>query len=281
MYDNSLVGTGLEAGGFRFELRRHSWSSTRRTVFEQTAPMLGFVVGGQFDGEGRLRSAAPNGFRKLGRLTFTPAAIPFEVRGSAGQALVASFRIAPGLFDRLTHRMAWDEDRLTACCDVRGTAIESALARLAREAACPGFANDVLLEAAGAMIAVDLARYLDRPAAAKKDPARRRFSPAELSRIADLVECDVTASLETIAAHCGVSVRTLTRVFKASTGGTVGDMIADARIRKAMELLRGSALPLKTIAHRVGFASTSGFCTAFHRAAGMAPGVFRAGGSLQ
>lgn len=276
MYDNSLVGTGLESGGFSFELRRHSWSTTSRTVFEQKVPVLGLVLGGHFDGEGCLHAGRHRTFNRLGRMTFTPPSIPFEVRGTAGQALVASFRIAPQLFERVAPLASWDEDRLASvCCDVRGTPIESALMRMAREAAAPGLAADVLLEAAGAMVTVELARYLEMPSG-RPDAARRRFSSRELAEIEEIVTCDPGASLSEIAERCGASVRTLTRIYKASTGRTVGDLVAEIRIGKAKNLLQHSGLPLKTIAHQAGFASTSGFCSAFQRTAGISPGSYRA-----
>jgi AraC family transcriptional regulator len=85
-------------------------------------------------------------------------------------------------------------------------------------------------------------------------------------------------TLSELAALCKLSVRQLTRGFRASHGCSIGDYIANSRIERAKRLL-ASDQSIKTIAYSLGFNSSSGFCSAFRRATGMTPGEFRASGA--
>jgi AraC-like DNA-binding protein len=81
-----------------------------------------------------------------------------------------------------------------------------------------------------------------------------------------------------LAALCKLSVRQLTRGFRASRDCSIGDYVANSRIERAKRLLT-SDQSIKTIAYSLGFNSSSGFCFAFRRATGMTPGEFRASGA--
>ena len=265
----------LAARGLALELRRYRWPAPHEMIHQMPEPVLGLTMERLPVAEMRPRGlSARTSFRKLGRLVFSPPGVPFDARGDGGETLIASFSILSELFGQLTRDFEWDERRLLACLDIYGTPIEGALRRLAREAAKPGFASDILLEATGAMIAVELARFLQTPSIGDSR-AVRLFSAAELSLIADLIESDEGVSLDAIASRCGVGVRTLTRVFKATTGRTIGDVIAERRIERAMRMLRDHSAPLKVVAYRSGFASASSFVSAFRRASGMTPGAYR------
>ena len=65
------------------------------------------------------------------------------------------------------------------------------------------------------------------------------------------------------------------RNFKATTGRTITEVVAETRIRRAMTLLSDPSLPIKVIAGRTGFSNQSSFITAFRRATGLTPGTYR------
>jgi AraC family transcriptional regulator len=96
-------------------------------------------------------------------------------------------------------------------------------------------------------------------------------------RLADLRQ---VPTLSELAALCKLSVRQLTRGFRASRGLSIGDHVAAIRIERAKQLLV-SDLNIKSIAHMSGFASPSAFCFAFRHASGMTPGEFRASHSAR
>ena len=77
-----------------------------------------------------------------------------------------------------------------------------------------------------------------------------------------------------LARLCDISVRQLTRGFRASRGCTIKDFVARTQIREAKRLLAGPE-GVKAIAFTVGFASHSAFTYAFRAATGVSPRQFR------
>jgi AraC family transcriptional regulator len=87
-------------------------------------------------------------------------------------------------------------------------------------------------------------------------------------------------TLSELAALCKLSVRQLTRGFRASQSCSIGEYVASSRIARAKRLLASDA-SVKSIAYSLGFTSSSAFCFAFRRATGMTPGEFRASGTAR
>jgi AraC family transcriptional regulator len=86
---------------------------------------------------------------------------------------------------------------------------------------------------------------------------------------------DPTApALKELAALCGLSVRQLTRGFRASRGSSLGDYIEQRRMENAKRMLMAGE-SIKSIAFAMGFASPSSFTYAFRRAIGISPTHFR------
>jgi AraC family transcriptional regulator, activator of mtrCDE len=84
-------------------------------------------------------------------------------------------------------------------------------------------------------------------------------------------------SIASLAALVGMSRATFIRHFAKATGLNPMQFVAKARLDHAAELLRSTALPVKTIAARIGFQNRSHFSRAFRRAHGVDPSHFRAG----
>jgi AraC family transcriptional activator FtrA len=82
-------------------------------------------------------------------------------------------------------------------------------------------------------------------------------------------------SIEDLAAHIGVSGRTLARRFTEQLGLAPGQWLLSRRITAARELLESSDLPLEAIAHRVGLSSATNLHRRFVRALGTTPGAYR------
>lgn len=264
----------ISAGENVFQVRRYAWPTPNETVLYETRPVLGWLMGSRLDGESRPRHAGSRtGFRKLGPLTLTPPDTLIDVRGQGGKAKVAAFEFASVDFERHSGGLNWDDTRLSSCADIFGTRIEPLMAHLAHEAKTPGFASDVILQSTSALIAVELARFFR--AHPNKPSQNGQLTPAQLSLIAELIEEAPTIVLQDIAKACGLSVRTLTRRYKASTGQTIGDAIANSRIHRAKSLLKDGALSIKIIAYRTGFSHVGNFTAAFRRAVGVTPRAFR------
>ncbi|MGQ7313156.1 GlxA family transcriptional regulator [Microbacterium arabinogalactanolyticum] len=86
---------------------------------------------------------------------------------------------------------------------------------------------------------------------------------------------DEPLSLAAVAAHFGMSVRTLTRRFRAETGRTVGDWFADAKVDRARELLETTDLLIDTVAAHSGFATSAALRKHFRDRIGLSPQHYR------
>ncbi|MBB4925872.1 helix-turn-helix domain-containing protein [Kitasatospora kifunensis] len=82
-------------------------------------------------------------------------------------------------------------------------------------------------------------------------------------------------AVEDLAAHAGVSARTLARRFSEQLGASPGQWLLAQRITAARELLESSDLPLDAIARRVGLSSATNLRRRFLRALGTTPGAYR------
>ncbi|MBL1112372.1 helix-turn-helix domain-containing protein [Streptomyces sp. 110] len=82
-------------------------------------------------------------------------------------------------------------------------------------------------------------------------------------------------TLNEIAAHVGMSTRTLNRRFREHTGTTPLQWLHRARIRQAQYLLEATAHPVERIASQVGFGSPTSFRDRFKRVVGTSPHSYR------
>ena len=87
--------------------------------------------------------------------------------------------------------------------------------------------------------------------------------------------CDRDLTLDEIAAHAGMSARTLNRRFREQTGTTPLQWLHRARVRRAQHLLETTAYPVERIATQVGFGSPTAFRERFRRVVGTSPLGYR------
>ncbi|UJB40642.1 helix-turn-helix domain-containing protein [Streptomyces sp. A1-5] len=86
---------------------------------------------------------------------------------------------------------------------------------------------------------------------------------------------DEPLTVEELAAHEGVSARTLARRFTDQLGASPGQWLLAQRIAAARELLESTDLPLDAVARRVGLSSATNLRRRFLRALGTTPGSYR------
>jgi transcriptional regulator GlxA family with amidase domain len=93
----------------------------------------------------------------------------------------------------------------------------------------------------------------------------------------ELIEADLDHPLKIdgVAAHVGVSVRTLARRFKTATGLTPGEFQAQARMMAARRLLETTDMTVTEIKRAVGYHDSAAFGRAFKRVAGLNPTDYR------
>lgn len=227
---------------------------------------------------GQYRFGASGEFVPIGRVSFVPADIEWEARfddcGPVRPALYCDFD--KDYFRRLTG--LGDDDSpvpLEACLSVSGPVIVQALSLLLEEVRNPGFAHEITVDALCRVVLVEVGRHFRQ--FDQGGTGAGKLARWQVDRIRDHVAGIEGRSIAIgeIAAVCGLSSAHLRRVFKATMGVSIGTFIERIRFEKARMLLSESALPLKQIAHLLGFANPGAFSTAFRRSAGVSPSMFR------
>ncbi|WP_320780351.1 GlxA family transcriptional regulator [Streptomyces sp. CRN 30] len=103
-------------------------------------------------------------------------------------------------------------------------------------------------------------------------PAGTTMEPL-LRWLEENAERDLT--LDDIAAHAGVSSRTLGRRFREQTGTTPLQWLHLARVRRSQHLLENTDHPVERIARQAGFGSPTAFRDRFKRVVGISPQAYR------
>jgi len=202
-----------------------------------------------------------------------PAGEVLHARGDSGrqESIVCLLHSEP-MRKYLEGDLEWTDRRLEASLDISSANIRSLLLRIGEETRHPGFASEMLLELIAAQMAIELSRYC---AAIAPGPVTGGLSPWRLQLIDErLMDVREAPTLAELAKLCKMSVRQLTRGFRASRNASIGDHVAQKRMENAKRRLSGGE-SVKTIAYTMGFSSPSSFSYAFRRATGTTPRQFR------
>ncbi|WP_078877478.1 helix-turn-helix domain-containing protein [Streptomyces sp. 150FB] len=135
----------------------------------------------------------------------------------------------------------------------------------------------------GARYAADVARTMVMPP--HREGGQSQYAapphPAQIDgTLAPLLEW-ITGRLgepltvEGLAAHAGLSARTLARRFADQLGTSPGQWLLAQRITTARDLLESSDLPLEAVARRVGLSSATNLRRRFLNSLGTTPGAYR------
>ena len=216
----------------------------------------------------------PNRFERLGPVWLLPPGQTLHACSDGGRrqrSLVCHLRSE--LMRTWFHRdLEWTDRRLTAILNIPDANIRGLLLRLAEEVRHPGFATEVLVELICAQIAIELGRYC---AGVSEGPVTGGLAPWRLRTIDErLREVKDAPTLDELAELCQMSVRQLTRGFRASRGCSIGDHVAHSRLNHAKRLL-ATDQSVKAIAYSLGFSSPSSFSYAFRSLLGETPRQFR------
>lgn len=135
--------------------------------------------------------------------------------------------------------------------------------------------------------AASLAFFAESFASLQDTRPNRSVSRLEVGRIMRVKEMldnlspDVDVRLVELAAHHGMSVRSLCRHFRVTFGTTVAKYIASNRMERARVGLERNHFSIDHAAFTAGFAHTSNFTAAFRRRYGYLPGTARRIGAAQ
>jgi AraC family transcriptional regulator len=275
---NCVVEERRQVPGAIVEVRNFCWLSEQDLTATFSKPYLDLALSARAPGvEGAYVDTAHEGDRqRFGELIFLPAGSTLHSRWRAGRqrSVCCEFDI-----EQLEQgeQVYWGDYELNASLDVRNVFIREAMLRLAREILAPGFGSDILIESLCRVLAVEVPRHFSL-LRWRETQATSKLTAAQLKRIeARVLSADTPfPTVAELAADCGMSSRHFSRVFRDSTGYTVGAFVTQRRIEAAKAALANRSATIKQIAYHCGFQSIPAFSAAFRRETGLAPGQFRA-----
>jgi len=222
---------------------------------------------------------SPHRYERLGDLFIAPCDIAFHAQSDEVASLTSvtcDLNREPMLemFEELSEpaESFLIEKFLVASLDVQDTRARNSMLRLAEEARAPGFASEILVESIVMQLVVDLFRFgMD----IYERQSHGGLAPWQLRRIEErLKDVSEAPTLSMLAELCRISVRQLTRSFRASRGCSIGAYVAQRQMDHAKSLLADEN-SVADIASKLGFSSPSNFSVAFRRETGLTPGQFR------
>ncbi len=215
-----------------------------------------------------------------GTLSVLPPRFPVRIHAREGweKSFVCLFH--PSFFDEVTGLSEfWHSGELHAYSNIASPNIIRLMKSIYRELEEPGFASNLLVESAGNLALIELARYM-RAAMRRPEISVQRggLAPWQIKRITERIAASLELgqpTLQELAQLCGISEFHMMRNFKMSTGTTIHKCIEAVRLENAKQLLAEEGLSIKDIAHRLGFTRSTYFSTAFRRLTGISPSDFR------
>ena len=220
----------------------------------------------------------PDSFSELervGKLLFIPACHRYHGQGGSGrQRNVMVFFRAPLQLEEDPWFGNQLNPMLRDCVHLQGRTVVDLMTRIAHETQQPGLASDLILEGLGLTLLGETARLLGSFRNGRIDQGG--LAIWRLKLIEERIRDEGTQStIKELATLCGMSRRHLIRAFRQQTGQTIGAFVRKITIERARQLLTDGDEPIKVVAAKLGFASSTAFATAFRRSCGASPRQFR------
>ena len=110
----------------------------------------------------------------------------------------------------------------------------------------------------------------------KERPSTAQRKTAMMEKITAYVDANLNEqiTLKVIAAHCGVSVSTVTQLFQKHAAFTFHDFLTNRRMVRADKLIK-EGIPLEQVGKLVGYQDHSTFYRAFRHHFGTSPREYR------
>jgi AraC family transcriptional regulator len=216
----------------------------------------------------------PHRFKRLGRIFMVPAGETIKTCGDGGpsQASIICQLNPESLRKWFDDDLHCTDLHLEASLDILDPNIRDVLLRLAQELRQPGFGSAMLVELMVTQLALEVRRHRTQIA---ETSASGGLAGWRLRLIEErLQEVGTIPTLNELASLCQISVRQLSRGFRASRGCSIGKHVANIQLDHAKRLLT-TGQSVKAIAYSLGFSSPASFCYAFRRSTGGTPSLFR------
>jgi len=246
------------------------------TVSKLDRPTLSLLMFGPgYSAEGAFLDGSVRKLSRVGRVLFTPHDREVFGRGASGTLRVVSCSFDRAYCERIVGSLEnLSKEQLLSCLDVRSSVLPAMLSRLMTEAIRPGFVSTAVADSLGQAMLVEWSHTV---LSQEEKHGRGRLLPRHFGIIDEYLatlSCKAP-SVSAIAQACGFSERYFAKLFREQTKQTIGQYLKAAQMSKAQSYLLQSELPLKEIAHRLGFSTPANFSDAFRAATGATPGRFR------
>jgi AraC family transcriptional regulator len=215
----------------------------------------------------------PDRFEPIGEVFFLPADHLVHAKSNCRHQNSIICSLNPeAVNDWFDKQLAWTDLRLRTALNIPNGEIRRLLLRMGEEIRAPGFASEAMVELLAAQTIIELYRFVS---GVEEGRISGGLSPWCLRLIDERLEDDyVPPSLKELAELCHLSVRHLTRAFRASRGRSIGSHIAERRLDHARRLL-ATGRSVKAVAYDTGFSAPSNFTAAFVKATGETPRQYR------
>ena len=219
-------------------------------------------------GDNRIRTAS------VGNVLFMLPGREIQARITAGRmcTITCSFDTdyagsLIGPLDQVT------QDQLHNALDFRSALISSILLRLMQEALYPGAMSATLADSLGHSMLLECAHWLR----VREPQPSGVFTEREFEIIEHYLAglTGKAPSVADLAAICGLSERYFAKLFRDFTRMPISQYIKTKQLTKAKALLLETDLPLKEIAYRLGYSTSTNFTSSFRTATGTTPKQFR------
>ncbi len=263
--------------GGRIEVRRFSWSKPIESVWETGKRCYLFNMSLSNHEPTTTWTHVETGLRRhisgRKRLTFVPPGQKIASSFGAGHSRSVCCMLDAQIVEAfLTDppRWNWSQTLLDDCAQVGGTEIEWLLRRMYREVRQPDFATAEVLATLARQVGIEVVRRF-RLRTSESSLRSCGLAPWRMRLIRNrLASEEPLPDLEELAALCNVTVRHLTRAFRAETGQTLGRYIDSVMVDRARALLQAQ-VPVVQVARTLGYSQPRAFSSAFRRATGLQP----------
>jgi AraC family transcriptional regulator len=268
-------------GGW-LEVRKYGWSQPIETIWttQKRSYLLSMSLGGHETASvlSNLRTGQHARLESGGRIFLVPPGQTVQCRSRKGQVRSMRCLLEASLVEYYLDGVPiwdWRSVPLHEEMHLGGGHIEWLLRRMYREACEPDFATVPSLETLAKQLAVEILRKF-RPRCADQS----RFMGGLAARHRRLIRERLHSArplprLEELADLCDMTVRHLARAFRTQTGQTLGTYIESVMVERAKALLLAGA-SVRDVAASIGYATASGFTSAFRRATGLLPSQIKA-----
>jgi AraC family transcriptional regulator len=215
----------------------------------------------------------PRRFERMGDLFLLPAESRLRTRSQCREQRSLVCSLSPErVREWFDEDLKWTERRLVGSLDIANGDVRHLMHRLLIELQRPGFATEAMLELITSQVCIQLARHFRGIDIAGPTGG---LPPWKLRLIDEHLEHDAGAvTISSLAKACNLSARHLSRAFQTSRGQSLGDHIAERRLDLARQML-AAGISVKQTAFAAGFSAPTNFASAFRRATGMTPRLYR------